>query len=109
MPRNEVEAAYFTLLRAREELQELRRYEEYLRDERGRLRRFRSEGAALSERVAARHRRALAHTDRPVEDALRVRLAVVDEELARLPDRLAAAEAFVTECEDDHARLRRPT
>jgi hypothetical protein len=33
VPRDEVEAAYFTLLRAREELAALRRYDEYLHAE----------------------------------------------------------------------------
>ncbi|MBW3619767.1 MAG: hypothetical protein KY461_05935 [Actinobacteria bacterium] len=107
MGRDEVEAAYFTLLRAREELDGLRRYDDYLRDERGRLRRFGSEGDALADRVEARYRRTLGHTDEPIADAIRTRLAVIDEELTRLPDRLAAAEEFVEECEREHAELRR--
>jgi hypothetical protein len=107
VPRDELEAAYFTLLRAREELAGLRRYDEYLRDDRARLRRFTAEGEALSDAVDRRYRRALGHTDEPITEALRARLRVIEEELARLPDRLSAAEAFVDECERDHARLKR--
>lgn len=107
MPRDEVEAAYFTLLRAREELDGLRRYDDYLRDERGRLRRFGSEGDALADRVEPRYRRVLHHTDKPLADAIRTRIAVIEDELARLPDRLAAAEQFVEECEREHAELKR--
>lgn len=107
MPRDEVEAAYFTLLRAREELDGLRRYDDYLRDERGRIRRFVSEGDALADRVERRYRRAFAHTDKPLADALRARLGVLEDELGRMPERLAAAEAFVEECEREHAELKR--
>lgn len=105
--RDEVEAAYFTLLRAREELEGLRRYEDYLRDERARLRRFASEGAALADRVDWRYRRTLAHTDQPIADALRLRSEVLRDELDRVPERIAAAEEFVADCEREHAQLRR--
>jgi hypothetical protein len=107
VPRDEVEAAYFALLRAREELDGLRRYDDYLREERARLRRFDAEGAALADAVDRRYRRVLAHTDQPLADALRSRRAVIDDELARLPERLEAAEAFVADCEREHAELRR--
>ncbi|MFA9428704.1 hypothetical protein [Egicoccus sp. AB-alg2] len=106
MPRNEVEAAYFTLLRAREDLDSLRRYEEYLRDEVRRLRRFISEGEALADPVDARLRRWLRHTDQPLLDAVRARIGVIVDEQERLPDRLAAAEEFVAECEQQHEQLR---
>lgn len=106
MPRDEVDAAYFTLLRAREELDGVRRYTDYLREESRRLRRTLSEGAALADSVDRRLRRPLRHTDQPLEDAIRARLAVIDEELAELPEREAAAERFVEECERDHAQLR---
>lgn len=104
--RDEVQAAYFTLLRAREELDSLRRYHEYLTDERGRIRRFLSEGEALADRVDRRLLRAIRHTDQPVGEALQMRLNVVTDELARLPDRVADAERFVDECEREHERLR---
>lgn len=106
MPRDEVEAAYFTLLRARDELTALRRWEEYLADELRRLRRFTSEGEALADTVDPRLRRALRHTDGPLKDALDARAAVIRDEQARLPERVEAAEQFVEECERDHSALR---
>ncbi len=106
MGRDEVDAAYFTLLRAREELDGLRRYGEYLRDEARRLRRTISEGKALADTVDRRLRRPLRHTDQPLEEAIRARIAVIEEELNVLPEREAAAEAFVEDCEREHAELR---
>jgi hypothetical protein len=106
MPRNEVETAYFTLLRAREDLSGLRRYDEYLGLEARRLRRFTSEGDALADTVDPRLRRVLRHTDGPLTEAVKARLAVLGDEAARLPDRLAAAEAYVEECEREHERLK---
>lgn len=106
MPRDEVEAAYFTLLRAREELDGVRRYGEYLHDEVRRLRRFLAEGEALADTIDRRWRRPLQHTDTPLRDAVRTRLAVIDEELRELPDREVAAGAFVEECEREHAKLK---
>jgi hypothetical protein len=109
VPRDELEAAYFTLLRAREELDGLRRYEDHLRDERARLRRFTTEGEALADRAPPRYRRSLAHTDEPLRKAVEARLRVMEDELGRLPDRLEAAETFVEECEREHAELGRST
>ncbi|MCA1784065.1 MAG: hypothetical protein LC679_18410 [Intrasporangiaceae bacterium] len=71
MGRDEQEAAYFTLLRAREELDDIRRYGEYL------------------------------------AEAVEARLAVIVDEQRGLPDREAAADAFVTECEQEYASLQR--
>ena len=107
MPRDEVEAAYFALLRARDELAALRRFQEYLADERRRIQRFVREGEALADQVDPRLRRRLRHTDDPLAEAFRTRLAVIADEEARMPDRIAAAEAFVDESERDHAALRR--
>ncbi|MFA9445242.1 hypothetical protein [Egicoccus sp. AB-alg6-2] len=106
MPRDETEAAYFTLLRAREDLASLHRYEEYLHDEIRRLRRFVSEGEALADPVDQRLRRALRHTEQPLLDAVRARIAVIADEQSRLPDRVVAAEEFVADCEREHDRLR---
>ncbi len=106
MARDEVEAAYFALLRAREELDALRRYDEYLQAEAQRLRRVTSEGAALLDGVDRRLARALRHTDQPLAQAITARLAVIADERERLPARLTAAEAFVEECERDHAARR---
>jgi hypothetical protein len=105
--RDEVQAAYFTLLRARDEVAALTRYGEVLHDEERRLHRFRTEGAALAARVDRRLLRALRHTDGALEEALDARLSVIADERGRLPDRLAAAEAFVEESEAAHAALRR--
>lgn len=104
--RDEAEAAYFTLLRAQEELAALRRYREYLHDDQRRLQRFVAEGDALEAHVDARLRRAVAHTDAPLARAVRTRLSVVGDELERVPDRVEAASAFVEECEQEVARLR---
>jgi hypothetical protein len=105
--RDEVEAAYFTLLRAREELTALQRYGEVLHDEERRLGRFRTEGAALAGRADRRLWRAMTHSQTAVDEALDLRLRVIAEERARLPERIAAAEAFVVECETAHDELRR--
>lgn len=106
MPRDEIEAAYFTLLRAREDLDALRRYDEYLVTEAQRLRRSRNEGDALLDTVDRRLTRALRHTDQPLAQAITERLAVIADERERLPERLAAAERYVEACERDHAALR---
>jgi hypothetical protein len=106
VPRDEVEAAYFSLLRARDELANLHRYEEYLRAEAQRVRRTSSEASALAEPVDERLLRRLRHSDQQLEEAVRTRLVVIAEELERLPDRVVAAEAHVAECELDHARLK---
>ena len=106
MPRNEVEAAYFTLLRAREELDALRRYSDYLLAESQRLRRTTSEGKALLEQVDARLLRAMRPTEQALEEAVKARLGALEDERNRLPDRIAAAEAFVEACEQEHAALR---
>ncbi len=104
--RNEVEAAYFTLLRAQEELAALRRYGEFLAGERRRLQRLIAEGDALDAHVDPRLRRAIAHTDKNLSEAVRGRLEVIGNESERLPQRLDAAAAFVEECEQELARLR---
>ena len=106
MARDEVEAAYFALLRAREELDALRRYDEYLRAEAQRLRRTTSEGQALLDGVDRRLTRALRHTDQPLAQAITARLAVIADERERLPERIAAAQAYVETCEQDHAARR---
>jgi hypothetical protein len=106
VPRDEVETAYFTLLRAREDLAALQRYDEYLREEARRIRRFVSEGEALADSVDARLRRVLRHSDGPLLEACKARLALLADEAGRLPDRIAAAETYVETCERDHDQLR---
>jgi hypothetical protein len=106
VPRDEVEAAYFALLRAREELDALRRYGEYLTAEAQRLRRTGKEADALRDGVDRRLLRALRHSDAPLAQAVTERLAVLADEQAALPDRIEAAEAYVQTCEQSHQRLR---
>ncbi len=107
MGRDDVQAAYFTLLRAREELDALRRYEEFLDAERGRVEAFIARGDELDAQVDRRLRRALHHTDTPLGSALRDRMAVIADERARLPERIEAAEEYVRDCERDHDVMRR--
>lgn len=105
--RDEIQAAYFALLRAREEVEALQRYEEFLQEEQRRITGFLASGDALDARVDPRLRRALNHTDKALHDALQTRLGAVADELAHLPDRLAAAEEYVVEAEREHDELRR--
>lgn len=107
MARDDVEAAYFALLRARDEVTDLQRYQEYLADEARRLRRSTAEADALSTEAPPRLRRRLLHTDAPLAEAIRGRLEVIADELRWVPDQLAAAEAYVAECEAEHDRLKR--
>jgi hypothetical protein len=106
VPRDEVEAAYFTLLRARDEVTALRRYDEFLLAEAQRLRRTTSEGEALRGQLEPKLLRALRHTEQPLQEAVTARLDAIEEERRRLPERMAAAEAYVEECEREHASLR---
>lgn len=104
--RDDAEAAYFALLRARDEVTALARYADFLAAERERIARWSAEAEALVAPVDARLRRAVAQTDKAVTQALKNRLAVIADESRRLPDRTAAAEAFVAECEAEVERLR---
>jgi hypothetical protein len=106
MGRDEVEAAYFALLRAREEVDLLRRYDEYLHAEQQRVRRLQREGAALADALPRRMRRALRVADERLDEVLDERLALLADERAHLPERERAAHAFVEECERTHASLR---
>ena len=100
--RDERETAYFALLRAREELDLLRRYDEHLAEELRRLRRAEREEAALRATAPARMRRVLRGSDMELADVIARRVALIEDELARLPGRLSAAEDFVVECERHH-------
>lgn len=105
--RDDEQAAYFALLRAREELAALQRYGEYLAAERARIDAFVARGSELDETVDARLRRALRHTDEPVGEALELRRRVIADERRRLPERIEAAQEYVDECESAHAALQR--
>lgn len=107
MARDDVEAAYFALLRARDEVADLQRYQEYLEDEARRLRRSTSEADALSTQAPPRLRRRLLHTDAPLAEAVRGRLEVIADELRWTTAQLESAHAYVGECEAEHDRLKR--
>lgn len=97
--RDEAQAAYFALLRAREEVDLLARHEEYLRAELQRLRRGTSEESALRASAPAGPRRPLRASDDALAEVVARRVALLEDELTRLPGRLAAAAAYVEECE----------
>ena len=106
--RSEREAAYFALLRARDELTELQRYAEHLDEEARRLRRTEREDTALRATLPPRTRRVLRTSDDELGEVMRRRIALVSDERMRLPSRIAAAEAFVEECERLHSILGGP-
>ena len=70
---DEAEAAYFTLLRARDELAAVIRYAEWLNRERDRLDRFLAEGVELDATVDARERVAREFAEECEADLARVR------------------------------------
>lgn len=106
--RNEREAAYFALLRARDEVSDLRRYAEHLDEELRRLRRTEREEAALRTSIPARARRLLRGSDAELREVVERRVALIEDERMRLPARIVAAEAFVAECERHHDVLGGP-
>lgn len=104
--KSEYDAAYFTLLRAQEELGHLRRYQEYLQEERGRLAAFAKAVDDDAEVVPRKFRRLVDSTSKPLLEAVGRRRAIVLSEQDRMPDRIRAQEAFVIECEEEVAALR---
>jgi len=104
--KSEYEAAYFTLLRAHDERDGLLRYREFLEAERQRLDAFDEATATLPQPVPQRVRRPVDATAKQLLEAVGRRRAVVLSELGRGDDRIAAAEAFVAECESEVAALR---
>lgn len=105
--KRERDAAYFTLLRARKELDDLRRHSEWLVDEQRRVRRFQAESAAAADTIPARLRRPLGAVDSALTEAFEARLGVLEDEIAKMPARIEDAEAFVVECEAEQEALRR--
>lgn len=103
---SEYDAAYFTLLRAREEHEDLLRYREYLEREGARLDAFVEETGRLAQPLSRRVRRAIDTTTRPLGEAVGRRRTVVEDELRRSDARIGAAVAFVEECEAEVATLR---
>lgn len=104
--RAEYDAAYFTLLRALEERDALLAYREFLAAERERLDAFADTTRDVGEEVPRKVRRPVDQTVKPLLEAVGRRRAVVIDELARVDDRVAAAEDFVAECEAEVASLR---
>lgn len=102
----EYEAAYFTLLRAVEERDDLLRYREHLHAEAARLDAFTDETGHGDDALPRRVRRPLAQTTKPLLEAVGRRRSVVLDELRRIDERVAAAEQFVLECEEEVASLR---
>lgn len=102
----ERDTAYFALLRAQDELRELLRHEQHLGEELRRLRRADREESALRAAASERMRRVLRESDVELRDVTARRSALIEDELARLPARIAAAEEFVRECEHHHDVLR---
>jgi hypothetical protein len=103
---SEYEAAYFTWLRAISERDDLLRYGDYLRGEAQRLDTFTAETRDLAEPLSRRVRRPVDASAKPLLEAVGRRRSVVLDELNRLDDRVAAAQAFVEECEREVSELR---
>jgi hypothetical protein len=104
--RREYDAAYFTLLRAIEERDDLLRYRESLAAEVERLDVFADSTHALDGDLPRKLRRPVAGTTKQLLEAVGRRRAVVLDEQRRMDERLEAAEAFVRECEEEVASLR---
>jgi len=103
---SEYDAAYFTLLRAREEHGQLLSYREYLVSERERLDRFVAQLREKAEEVPRRVRRPVDQTAKAVVEAVGTRRSVVLAELERMDDRITNAQEFVEECEAEVEQLR---
>ena len=105
--KSEYEAAYFTLLRAREEHSELLRYGEFLAAERQRLEEMAGAIRSGEDALPRRLRRPVNQTSKALLEAIGARRNVVLSELSRLDERLHAAQDFVAECEREVDALRR--
>jgi hypothetical protein len=104
--KREYDAAYFTLLRAIEERDDLLRYRDQLESERQRLDAFSDATGEVDADLPRKLRRPVAGTQKQLLEAVGRRRAIVLAEQGRIEGRIAAAEAFVRECEDDVASLR---
>jgi hypothetical protein len=103
---SDYDAAYFALLRAREELAHLQRYADYLLEELHRLDDFGTAIDDAGEVVPAKFRRMVDGTAKPLLEAVDRRRAIIRSERRKLPDRIEAQEAYVRECEEEAAALR---
>jgi hypothetical protein len=104
--RSEYDAAYFTLLRAREERETLQRYAEFLEAELDRLERFSVETRDLLDDIPRKVARPIAATTKGVLEAVGRRRSAILDERKRMDERLAYAERFVEECELEVDTLR---
>ena len=104
--RSEYDAAYFTLLRAREELDHLRRYSGFLDAELDRLAAFARDTNERPEVVPRKFRRMVDATSKQLLEAVGRRRSVILGERDALPERIAAQESFVLDCEEEVAALR---
>lgn len=104
--RSEYDAAYFTLLRAIEERDDLLRYVDWLTEERERLDGFSDITGDRTDALARKLKRPIDLTTKPLLEAVGRRRAIVLDEQRRIHDRIANAEAFVTECETEVDSLR---
>lgn len=106
--KSEYDAAYYTLLRAREEVDHLRRYQDFLDEELDRLRTFVTAVDDAADVVPRKYRRMVDGTSQQLVEAVGRRRAIVQGERRKVPERVSAAEAFVVECEEALAGLRQP-
>ena len=102
--RSDREAAYFTLLRATEERDQLMRYRDFLHDELARLDAFVTETRTREDALPRRMRRPVEQTTKQMAEAVGRRRNAVAAEYRRMDDRIGAAEDFVRECEAEHDR-----
>lgn len=105
--KSEYDAAYFTLLRAREELDALVRYGDFLEAEQERLEAFTAETRERMDEVSRKVIRPIAATTKPLFEAIGRRRSAVMDERRRMSDRLENAQRFVEECELEVDALRR--
>lgn len=103
---SEYEAAYFTLLRARDEHADLLRYREFLDEELRRLDAFVEETRELEGALPRRLQRPVSYTTKGLVEAVGRRRKAVAEERGKSDGRITAAQAFVEECEAEVAALR---
>lgn len=104
--RSDAETAYFALLRAMEERDQLLAYREWLIAEQTRLDAFDAATEKSTDAIPARLRRQVAATSKPLAEAVGRRRSTVLAERGRIDDRIQAAGEFVTECETELDRLR---
>ena len=104
--KSEYDAAYFTLLRAREEREALLRYSEFLETEQERLESFAIETRDRMDELPRKVVRPIASTTKGVLEAVGRRRSAVLDERKRMAQRLENAERFVEECELEVDALR---